>query len=68
MTNSNVKKLNLVNIVQTSKDVQESVRLIRNEDQVRKWMYTDHVISAEEHGNWLTRLKTDTRNIVFVVI
>ncbi|BBV82417.1 MULTISPECIES: UDP-4-amino-4,6-dideoxy-N-acetyl-beta-L-altrosamine N-acetyltransferase [Enterobacter cloacae complex] len=68
MTNSNVKKLNLVNIVQTSKDVQESVRLIRNEEQVRKWMYTDHVISTEEHDNWLTRLNTDNRNIVFVVI
>ncbi|SKC20593.1 UDP-4-amino-4,6-dideoxy-N-acetyl-beta-L-altrosamine N-acetyltransferase [Kosakonia radicincitans] len=68
MTGANVKKLHLYNILNVSADIQENVRCIRNEEQVRKWMYTDHIISKEEHANWLTKLNTDARNIVFVVM
>lgn len=44
------------------------VRDIRNEDNVRKWMYTDHVIGVNEHLGWISRLKHDDRQIVFVVL
>lgn len=63
-----IKKIKLINITEVSVEVQEKVRCIRNEEQVRKWMYTDHIISKEEHRNWLVKLKNDEANIVFVVM
>lgn len=30
---------------------------IRNEDDVRKWMYNDHIISVDEHLNWINHLQ-----------
>jgi UDP-4-amino-4,6-dideoxy-N-acetyl-beta-L-altrosamine N-acetyltransferase len=54
-------------ITECSQEEQSRVREIRNQGGVRKWMYTDHEISLEEHHAWLNRLKTDDRQIVFVV-
>jgi UDP-4-amino-4,6-dideoxy-N-acetyl-beta-L-altrosamine N-acetyltransferase len=62
------KEVHLVPLVQLDADAQAKVREIRNEEGIRKWMYTDHVISPEEHGNWIRNLKTDERQIVFVVL
>ncbi|MCZ5362331.1 hypothetical protein O5631_09450 [Escherichia coli] len=62
------KKLNLLNIVHSSEDIQEKVRCIRNEPQIRKWMYTDHLISKDEHKNWIERLRNESRNFVYVVM
>lgn len=47
---------------------QLAIREIRNESDVRKWMYTDHVISQREHEDWLSRLEADDRQIVFAVL
>jgi UDP-4-amino-4,6-dideoxy-N-acetyl-beta-L-altrosamine N-acetyltransferase len=44
------------------------VREIRNEEDVRKWMYTDHVIGVNEHLSWISRLKKNDRQSVFVVM
>ncbi|EIH9369701.1 UDP-4-amino-4,6-dideoxy-N-acetyl-beta-L-altrosamine N-acetyltransferase [Escherichia coli] len=68
MSVENVKKLNLLNIVHSSEDIQEKVRIIRNEPQIRKWMYTDHLIAKDEHKNWIERLSNESRNIVYVVM
>ena len=68
MTGKNIKKLNLLNIVHSSEDIQEKVRCIRNEPQIRKWMYTDHLISKDEHKNWIERLRNESRNFVYVVM
>jgi UDP-4-amino-4,6-dideoxy-N-acetyl-beta-L-altrosamine N-acetyltransferase len=45
-----------------------SVRDIRNQDSVRRSMYTDHEIGLDEHLKWVTRLKDDKKQIVFVVL
>jgi UDP-4-amino-4,6-dideoxy-N-acetyl-beta-L-altrosamine N-acetyltransferase len=50
------------------RDAQLSILKIRNEEGVRKWMYTDHVIPEPEHFAWIERLKNDARQIVFAVI
>ena len=44
------------------------IRDIRNEEGVRKWMYTDHTIGINEHLSWIDRLKADNRQIVFAVL
>lgn len=62
------KPISLVRLTSLDTHTQMQVREIRNEANVRKWMYTDHLISAEEHLAWIERLKHDTRQIVFVVL
>lgn len=58
----------LVNILDTNSEVQSTIRDIRNSDAVRKYMYSQHIISQEEHDNWLMMLKSNPqKNIVFVV-
>jgi UDP-4-amino-4,6-dideoxy-N-acetyl-beta-L-altrosamine N-acetyltransferase len=54
----------------TSLDTRSQMRIreLRNEDHVRKWMFTDHVIGVNEHLDWISRLKQDDRQIVFAVL
>jgi len=47
---------------------QRRIREIRNEPSIRKVMYTDHEIQADEHQDWLDRLKLDKYRIAFAVI
>jgi UDP-4-amino-4,6-dideoxy-N-acetyl-beta-L-altrosamine N-acetyltransferase len=65
---SSPKPITLRLLTLLDRPAQMTVRTIRNEENVRKWMYTDHVISEEEHLNWIERLKTDSRQIVFAVL
>ena len=48
--------------------VQARVRLLRNQPDVRKYMYTCHEISEVEHQAWLDSLKGNARQSVFVII
>ena len=48
--------------------IQAHVRTLRNQPDVRKYMYTSHEISEQEHANWLASLKGNARQQVFVVI
>lgn len=57
-----------VPILATSAQVQERVRQLRNQPQVRKYMYTDHEISPGEHQAWLASLAGNARQAVFVVM
>jgi UDP-4-amino-4,6-dideoxy-N-acetyl-beta-L-altrosamine N-acetyltransferase len=62
------KKIYLCNILDTNSTVHNSIRDIRNSDAVRKYMYSQHIISLEEHINWLIMLKNNPqKNIVFVI-
>lgn len=54
-------------ITRCTAEQKAAVRDIRNQESVRKSMYTDHVIGLEEHLAWLERLEKDTKQIVFVV-
>lgn len=40
---------------------QEKLRDLRNEPEVRKAMYTDHIISVEEHNAWLSASTNNSR-------
>ncbi len=41
---------------------------LRNQENVRKSMYTEHEILMNEHLDWVERLQNDKRQIVFVVL
>lgn len=50
-------------------DAQRSdILRIRNQDEVRKNMYTDHVITADEHATWIERIVDSTQDRFFAVI
>lgn len=65
---STTRTITLVPLTSLDTESQMRVRDIRNEDNVRKWMYTDHLIGVNEHLGWISRLKQDDRQIVFVVL
>ena len=62
------KVINLVPLTSLDTESQMKVRKIRNEESVRRWMHTDHIIGANEHLGWINRLKQDDTQIVFVVL
>ena len=68
MSITDTRIINLVLLTSLDTESQMKVRDIRNEEGLRDWMYTDHVIGVNEHLNWIYRLKKDDRQIVFVVL
>ncbi|HIP90070.1 MAG TPA: hypothetical protein EYH22_00770 [Candidatus Nanopusillus sp.] len=44
-------KLKFLNIINLNREELEIIRNWRNKDEIRKWMYTDHIITLEEHFN-----------------
>ena len=65
---SSPRAIHLSLLKQADTETQMKVREIRNEAGVRKWMYTDHEIGANEHLGWINRLKKTDQQIVFVVL
>jgi UDP-4-amino-4,6-dideoxy-N-acetyl-beta-L-altrosamine N-acetyltransferase len=61
------EKIVLRELINCSLDDQVAVREIRNQKTVRSSMYTDHEIGLNEHLNWISNLKSDSRQVVFVV-
>lgn len=61
-------KIILREITKCSEEQKKAVREIRNQDSVRKSMFTEHEIPLNEHLKWLERLHSDNRQIVFVVL
>lgn len=45
----------------------EMVRKWRNHDEIRKWMYTNHIISEDEHLAYINNLKEDKRNFSWLL-
>jgi UDP-4-amino-4,6-dideoxy-N-acetyl-beta-L-altrosamine N-acetyltransferase len=60
--------MNIVPILELPADQQAHVRQLRNQPDVRRFMYTDHEISEAEHLNWLEGLRSSSRQQVFVVV
>lgn len=57
----------LVNFVNLSEPENENVRVWRNHESIRKWMYQEHEISRQEHSAFLAGLRDDTKNYYWLV-
>lgn len=68
MNAASPRAIELVHLTSLDTESQLKVREIRNEENVRKWMYTDHVIGVDEHLEWVNRLKQDDSQIVFTIM
>ncbi len=59
--------IRLHDITKCNASEQHAVRNIRNQLAVRRSMYNEHLISLEEHQDWIKRLAFDRKQIVFIV-
>ena len=57
----------IINFINLTPEEKEMVRNWRNHESIRKVMYSDHIISREEHAHFIEQLKEDTRNSYWVV-
>lgn len=66
------KKINkyftLKNLTALTLEQQLQIREVRNQVGVRSVMYTEQEIGINEHLQWVNRLKSDKKQIVFVVL
>jgi UDP-4-amino-4,6-dideoxy-N-acetyl-beta-L-altrosamine N-acetyltransferase len=60
--------IELEQLIYLNTEVQLKILDIRNEESVRKWMYTDSIIGIDEHLSWIEKLKRDDINIEFVIM
>lgn len=65
--NISVGDLLLKNFVNLDDGEREIVRNWRNDDTIRVWNYSGHIISVEEHNSFITKLKGDNRNFYWLV-
>ncbi len=56
-----------VNFVSLNAQEKDLVRLWRNHKDVRRWMLTDHLISVEEHVNFLKHLRASRRDSYWLI-
>lgn len=47
---------------------QMTLRDVRNEHGVRKWMYSDHLIDVNEHLSWLAGLQQNSQQHTFAIL
>ncbi len=65
--NINVGNLIMKNFINLECKEKEIVRNWRNNNVVREWIYSEHIISVEEHNNFIIKLEEDSRNIYWLV-
>jgi UDP-4-amino-4,6-dideoxy-N-acetyl-beta-L-altrosamine N-acetyltransferase len=58
----------LVPIISLDTETQFQILAIRNEPRIREVMFTDHVIGANEHLQWLNGIKQDHTRLVFAIL
>ena len=64
---NSIGRIRFVPVLEVSVGDADTVRVMRNHPEVRKYMYTDHQISEEEHRNWLNMLQTNKSTEAFVI-
>lgn len=60
--------MEFIRLSDASDEVRNRILQLRNQLNVRKFMYTDHEISAAEHQKWISSLAGNTKHQVFAVI
>lgn len=60
------KKLRAVSLDCLDDDTIRQIRIWRNQDFVRKWMFHQEMINEEEHLSWISSIKKDSSRDVYV--
>lgn len=62
-----MREISFISILDVPESVSNKILDIRNLESIRKLMYSDHVISKNEHSNWLRSLKNNDAQKVWVI-
>ena len=65
--NLEIDRAILLNFTNLNEKEREMVLRWRNNEEIRKWMFTDQIISLEEHLEFIGSLRRDSRNFYFLV-
>ncbi len=65
--NFKFEKISLINFTNLTAEENEMIRNWRNEESIRNWMFSDHIITKEEHMQFLNRLKSDNKNFSWLI-
>lgn len=61
-------KFKAVNILNLPESIQIQLLRVRNQEDIRKSMYYEHIIEESEHLNWISTLKSNQKNLVLSII
>jgi UDP-4-amino-4,6-dideoxy-N-acetyl-beta-L-altrosamine N-acetyltransferase len=62
-----IDEAHLINFLHLDVEQKEIVRNWRNHDKIRKWMYTDHIISKQEHNTFFESLKSNNQSFFWFI-
>lgn len=62
-----MNEIEFINILDTNIEIQDKIRLWRNQNDIRNYMINNKLISHEEHRNWLNSLSKRNDYILWVV-
>lgn len=62
-----LQKINFLNILCLRRSLQKEILKIRNQKEIRKNLYTTHLIKENEHFLWLKNLKKNKKNLFFAI-
>ncbi|PWB52631.1 MAG: UDP-4-amino-4,6-dideoxy-N-acetyl-beta-L-altrosamine N-acetyltransferase [Candidatus Methanoperedenaceae archaeon] len=65
--NIELKYAELINFINLNDDEKEMIRNWRNHENVRNMMYSDHIITIEEHSKFIAGLRNDIKNSFWIV-
>lgn len=63
----NICEFEVTNFIELSNDERRMVLDWRNHDNIRKWMYSDNIITEEEHLSFIDKLVTDNSRFYWIV-
>jgi UDP-4-amino-4,6-dideoxy-N-acetyl-beta-L-altrosamine N-acetyltransferase len=64
--NFKLKNIMLLNFINLNDEEKETVRKWRNHEDIKKWMYSSHIISTEEHAVFMEGLKKENKNFYWL--
>ena len=62
------KTYRLIPLIDLNIETQLQVLEIRNEEHIRKWLFTENLISVEDHFAWIEQLKNDKSQMCYIII
>ncbi len=65
--NFELDDVTLINFIFLTDKEKNLVREWRNHENIRKWMYNDHLISSVEHQEFIENLKNENKNVYWIV-
>lgn len=65
--NIELNGINLINFINVNDDEKEMIRNWRNHEKIRNMMYSDHIITIEEHAKFIQKLRSENNNFYWLV-